>query len=126
MRNENGFTLIEVMVSIALLAFMMLGAFSGLIAVNNLIIRNTLRDEAVKLSSERLTVARNTPYINLASGTSTAAYTRQVDNANKIFSVQEVVAVEVTNVAKSVMVTVSWPFRGTTHSHVATTIVGNR
>lgn len=112
------------MISILLLAVMMLGALSGLIASYQATAGNALRDEGVKLGQELVTLARNTPYGSLANGTTSATYNRQVTNATVTYTAQKTIADVVIGLVKSVQYDVSWTYKGITFRYTATAIVG--
>lgn len=113
------------MISILLLAVMMLGALSGLIASYQATAGNALRDEGVKLGQELVTLARNTPYASLANGTTTATYNRQVTNATVPYTAQRTISDVVIGLVKSVQYDVSWTYKGMTFRYTATAIVGS-
>jgi Tfp pilus assembly protein PilV len=112
------------MVSILLLAVMMLGALSGLIASYQATASNALRDEGVKLGQELVTLARNTPYTGLANGTTTATYNRQVTNATVTYTTQRTISDVIIGLVKSVKYDVSWSYKGLSFRYTATAIVG--
>lgn len=127
MQNNKGFTLIEAVISMLLLTVMMLWTIQSMISAYNYAGRNQLRDEAVRISEELLTTARNTSYAALSPGT-TPAYTitRQIRNYDYPFAIDREVVTEVPGLAYSVSVNVGWSHKGKNYNHTATTIIGDK
>ncbi len=125
LRNNRGFTLLETVIAMTILTIMMLGTLQALIGTYSFARNNTLRDHAVKIAEEMLTDYRNTPFPALANGSITATqHTRQLNDAAIIFTSQGVITEEVSGVAKSVRIDVSWTNKGIQHTVSSTTIVG--
>lgn len=123
--NDKGFTLVEAMVAILLLAVLLLGALTGLIASYKATSQNALRDEGIKLAQELINDARNTPYASLVVGAA-APYTitRQVTNTNVPYTIQQTVTEVVVGLDRMVQIDVSWAHQGQNYTHTATAIVG--
>lgn len=125
LKTEEGFSLIEALVAMLILSVILLGALQGLMVSYRTSSTNTLRNEAVSMAEETANALRNTPYASLVDGTTTNIVSRQVANASVPFTVTQVVADSVASVAKSVQITVTWPYQGQTITHTTTIIVGN-
>ena len=65
-RDKRGFTLIEVMVTLIILALGMLASCVGIMAALDHSLMNEMRNDAMKISQEQLEAARNMPYANIA------------------------------------------------------------
>ncbi len=70
--NKRGFTLVEVLVSLLILACGLLGSLVGLTSATKHVIVNEMRNEAVKIAQEQCEIVRNTPFGSIASVTPTA------------------------------------------------------
>jgi len=125
LKTEEGFSLIEALVAMLILSVILLGALQGLMVSYRTSSTNTLRNEAISMAEETANALRNTPYANLVDGTTTNIVSRQVANASVPFTVTQIVADSVASVAKSVQITVTWPYQGQTITHTTTIIVGN-
>lgn len=125
LKTEKGFSLIEALVAMLILSVILLGALQGLMVSYRTSSTNILRNEAVNMAEETANALRNTPYASLVDGTTVNTVTRQVANASVPFTVTQVVADSVASVAKSIQITVTWPYQGQTITHTATIIVGN-
>ena len=64
-RDKRGFTLIEVMVTLMILAFGMLASMIGIMAALDHSLMNEMRNEAMKIAQEQEEAARDMPYANL-------------------------------------------------------------
>jgi prepilin-type N-terminal cleavage/methylation domain-containing protein len=63
-RDKRGFTLIEVMVTLMILAFGMLASMIGIMAALDHSLINEMRNEAMKIAQEQEEAARDMPYAN--------------------------------------------------------------
>ncbi len=84
-RHEGGFTLIEVMVTLIILAFGMLASIFGIMAASDHAFMNELRNDAMKLAQEEMDVVRNTPYSTI--GNTVQTVNRQVRKATVPYTV---------------------------------------
>ena len=65
--DKRGFTLIEVMVTLVILAFGMLASIIGIMSALDHNMINEMRNEAMKIAQEQEEVVRNTPYASIAA-----------------------------------------------------------
>jgi len=87
--SASGMTLIEVLVSLAIVFVIFLGlSASGLIVLNENV-KNDLRDEAVSVADNAVQTARNTPFATLTNDN--VSVLRQVRNVNRSFTVRRTV-----------------------------------
>ena len=102
---EGGFTLIEVLISITLLALMMLALYrsAALIMARN--VENSMQDTCIKVANEKIEELRNTPFSSLSSGTDNV--TRRVRNFYRTF-VREVFLNKRSDTLYTATVTVKW------------------
>lgn len=132
-RKRGGFTLIEVMVALIVLAMGMLASVMGIMSALDQGVLDEMRSDAMKIGQEQLEAARNMPYTSIESYQWPAQITRQVGKKNVSYNVQ----MQFTpsniggNAAQDAMVqfTVTWRFKPPlsgslhTYSYVAQTIV---
>lgn len=123
-RNEQGFTLIEFLVSIVIL---MVGLLGLLQAVNVAIQHNMntqLRNEATMLADERLSREMGKTFDLVSTTTSMVNTQRVVLKGFKNFSVARS-GVDLTN-SKQVNLTISWKHRGMRYVHETSTVISKR
>jgi prepilin-type N-terminal cleavage/methylation domain-containing protein len=63
--DKRGFTLIEVMVTLVILAFGMLASAIGIMSALDHNLINEMRNEAMKIAQEQEETVRNTPYASI-------------------------------------------------------------
>ncbi len=125
LRNKKGFTLIEVLVSLVILVAGLLGSLIGVMAAVDYNLGNDLRTEAIKIAQEQLEIDRN----NYAGVTNaTWAVQRQVRlKPDFPFTVTQATAPVASSISsnrmRQVSITVSWVFKGKSHSYLLETIL---
>lgn len=127
MRSDGGLTLIEVVVSMAILFIVFLGMSAGGLVVLDRNIGNTMRDEAVAVAEIEMQRVRNTPFDNIVSVTDNVS--RRIRGIEKTFNVNRAVAsLDGSNL--QVSVNVAWtrtePGGTKTYNHQVFTIVRKR
>lgn len=124
-RTEKGFSLVEVMVAllVSLVTFLAVLETATLAIHTNL--RNALRDEAVNVADISMNEARDVTFNattdDLLAGTVNSTVTRNFRGADRDYAIRRTV----TNVNadnKQVNVTVTWAWKGQTHTHVIQTL----
>lgn len=122
--HSRGFTLLEVLVAIALLAVGLLGMAT---LVGSVINYNQLAQHvttATTLAQDRIEELKNTGYDNIAEGSSTEANIDALGDAGGVYNRStEVDEDAVFQNTKTVEVTVSWDWKGNTHNVVLNTII---
>jgi type IV pilus assembly protein PilV len=122
--HSRGFTLLEVLVAIALLAVGLLGMAT---LVGSIINYNQLAQHvttATTLAQDRIEELKNTGYDNIAEGSSTEANIDALGDAGGVYNRStEVDEDAVFQNTKTVEVTVSWDWKGNTHNVVLNTII---
>lgn len=115
----------EAMIAIFLLAVLLLGALTGLIASYRATSQNALRDEGIKLTQELINDVRNTPYADLVVGVAApVVIIRQVTNTNVPYTAQQTVTNVVVGLDRMIQIVVWWTHHGQTFNYTATAIVG--
>ncbi|MGA2401617.1 MAG: prepilin-type N-terminal cleavage/methylation domain-containing protein [Syntrophobacteraceae bacterium] len=119
---ERGFTLIEVMVTLVVLALGMLASIIGIMAALDCSLLNEMRNDAMKLAQEQEEAARNMPYTSIAGIAATQTITRQVRKTRVTYQVnfQKASAPGTAGMGMSLVTfTVTWNYKnpGTTRAH---------
>lgn len=124
--NRQGFTLIEVMVSLLIMAVGLLASLVGIMTAVNYNLANNLRNEALKIAQEQQEAVRSMPYINVAplNGTNQTIQ-RQFGKAQRDFVLSWITQPTVLggNNVQRVTLTVSWAFKNKAYSYVSDTLV---
>jgi prepilin-type N-terminal cleavage/methylation domain-containing protein len=132
LRDERGMTLIEILVSLMLLAIVSLALIqSTLVAVNANVV-NELRDEAVSVAEQRINELRNTPFTAAdmqvtfplgPPGVTEAPVSRKVRGADRSFTINRMVS-QVDPNNRQVTLTVTWSYKSVNYQHGVSTVLG--
>ena len=109
MKNDRGLTLIEVLVSLAIVFIVFLGISASVLLVLEENIRNSLRDEAVSVAEMDVQEARNLPFASLVYDNAARIVTpaRKVRGFDADYTVQRTVT-DLDGSTKQLAVTVRW------------------
>lgn len=126
-RAEDGFTLIEVLISILILAVAFLALMSAVSYFTARITEADLREEAVKLAQQCVEQVRHlnhcvTPY-TVSGSLVEGSVTREVGAAQYVFRVTYTDPAQFSSGYNYVTVTVSYTYRGKTHDYSIATVV---
>jgi type IV pilus assembly protein PilV len=121
--SKKGFTLVEALVALSILAILLLGLLSSLIVSYEISTKNVIRDEAVKIAEEYAEKYRNMD-LNSIPASDTKTETRQIRNATVNFLITTTSTPISANKLKQVTITVEWNYKGKHYTHTITTIVG--
>lgn len=129
-KNNEGFTLVEVIVAMFVLLIGMLALLNTAAVVidNNML--NVLRDEAIGVAEENMNTLRNTPFNTLAQGPFSPAsyYSSNVTRTFKGISVNYTVTGTISQMGAdtlSLQVLVTWTHKGNTYQHSTSSVVNN-
>jgi len=86
--NKQGFTLIEVLVTLVILALGLLASVIGTMAAYDHILLNEMRNEAIKIAQEQQEAARTMPYTTIPQIPATQTIVRQVRKTNVTYTVK--------------------------------------
>lgn len=133
-KNEQGLSLLEVVVSLLIVFIVFLGLLEAGLLMFDFNIKNAIRDEGVRVTEMEMAEVRNTPFAALPVGsTARPAVSRQVRGLTVTFSpTWDVTALSADNL--QVAINVTWTRNAWTpsgrvlrnFSHQVTTIVRNR
>lgn len=119
--DENGFTLVEMVIAMAIVFIVFLGLTqAGLVALDRNI-ENALRDEAVSVADNAISRIRALPFDSVVDEPP-ATVSRQIRGLGVQYTVNPDVNILNGN-NRQVIVQVSWARRGIARSHQVSTIV---
>jgi prepilin-type N-terminal cleavage/methylation domain-containing protein len=124
MSDKNGFSLVEVMISLVVMLIIFLGLIQGAMVTIDSNMANSLREEAVDVAYMQMNTARSTPFASLNVGTTTTPVVRNFRNTSVSFSTaQSVATIDGNN--KSVNVSVTWNWKNQPYTFATSTYVRN-
>jgi len=125
-RDERGFTLVEMMISMVVILIVLLGLVQAALLSIEHNVRNQLRDEAVRVAEQRMNGVlvdtgnnrmqglRNLPFTDagLNQGLNCFTVQRNIGNVQRPFTVCTTIGDVLPGETKSVQVSVGWDFKG--------------
>ncbi len=145
--NKGGYSLIEMLVAMAILAIVAVALMRSQLVVMQKNIQNEMRDEAVRIAEQRMNEMRSGPggfdganpdnracdsapdshvHIDLVvENVGLCDAHRNVRSADVVYHLQKNV-VSLDGNTKQASLTVTWTLRGQSYSHFITSIVSNR
>lgn len=105
LRNDDGLSLVEVVVSMAILFVVFLGMSAGGLVVLDQNLRSAMRDEAVAVAETEMQHVRNLPFDNVVSATDNVS--RRIRGVAKSFNVARTVT-SLDGGNRQVAVNVTW------------------
>ncbi|MBI5042994.1 MAG: prepilin-type N-terminal cleavage/methylation domain-containing protein [Nitrospirae bacterium] len=135
LKDKKGLTLIEVMVALVVLLIVFLGMMQAIAIGVNLNVKNTLRDEGVKIANERMNALKNTSFSDAILNDTATVYvaddvdpdtvgvqstvTRSFRNFDVVFTanrrVEDINPPSATN--KRVNIRISWAWKAESYTH---------
>ncbi|MEI6153130.1 MAG: type II secretion system protein [Deltaproteobacteria bacterium] len=119
-QNKKGFTLIETLIAVSILKIAMLAILNTIVISFQYGMRNSIRNEAIKMAEKKMNELRNTAFTSLAS--SSSSETRTFRNLTVTYTQQWTVSVLSAN-STAIDVSVSWTYMGQSYSHSTASIV---
>lgn len=128
LRNRKGMTLIEIMISIMILAIVSLALMQTALLGMRENLKNAMRTEAMNVLDQRLNELRNTNFnhtdLALASNVTETAISRRFRAFSVTYQpVRTVQLVGADTTTKQVTLSVSWLYSGQTTTYSVTTIM---
>ena len=123
--DNRGMTLIEIMISLLLMAIVAVALMQASIIVLNNNIKNELRDEAVNVAEQRMNEVRSTPFANLSSVPTTTTISRNL-RAMTIPFTASLVTTPVSSISTQVAVNVTWTYRNLPYNHSISTVLRDK
>ncbi|MBI5640677.1 MAG: prepilin-type N-terminal cleavage/methylation domain-containing protein [Nitrospirae bacterium] len=124
--NEKGVTLVEVLISLVILLLVFMGLIQASLLSIDHNLRNEIRDEAVQVGAEYMTMTRSTPWTSLTDTAglleSWTTSNRQFRNLGQTYFVRRQIDDLDTN-NKRVAIEVDWTYRAETLRYTASTTV---
>jgi prepilin-type N-terminal cleavage/methylation domain-containing protein len=118
--NRKGFSLIELMVAMAILFISMTAILDFIVQYHRINLENTMRNEAMRIAEARIENLRNSDFSLLASGTEPAP--RTIRNLTVNYQVAWTISPLSAN-STAIQVNVIWSFKGINHRHDASSII---
>lgn len=130
-KDKKGLTLIEVMISLVVLLIVFLGMMQTIALSVNLNVKNSLRDEAVRIAHERMVALKNTPFDNLLADTGgayipddvdpfTAGIQSTVTRSFRSFDIvftSDIMAEDISAEDRRIYIRISWAWKTENFSH---------
>lgn len=128
-RNNRGFTLIELLIAIFILMFGMMALLYTISVAMSANQQNVIRDEAVSVAAQQMSIIKSTPYTQLTTGENViiglstgSPLSREFRNTAVGYTVTTKIRT-VTTDTLSVQVLVTWSLRGRPYQHSVTSMV---
>lgn len=141
-KDKNGFSLIELMVAVVILTISTFGILEALTRYTRINIDNAMRNEAMRITEERMEVLRGLPFNDSSDGLKPdngsplpnsaqlpTTVTRSIRKMDISYAVQTTISQlsfrqdGITPNSKAVRVLITWASKGTSHQHSAATVI---
>jgi len=123
--GRNGVTLVEVLIALVVLLIVFMGLMQVSIVAIQGNMRNVLRDEAVRLTADRMNRLRSVSFdhadLTATAGTDDPVINRAVRAATVNFTVRRIIA-DIDANHKQVTLTTKWAWQGEDFTHSISTI----
>jgi prepilin-type N-terminal cleavage/methylation domain-containing protein len=122
--NKKGTSLIEILVSLALVSIVFTGLLQSSILAVKTNVQNLVRDEAVSIAEQQMNVARNTSFDALVTAPTLTINRNFRGITNFPFGTNmNVTPLDNPNNNKQVAIAVTWSRQGVSYTHNITTVV---
>lgn len=125
-KNKNGFTVVELLVSLAIFSIVWLGLLATTINVYNKSIETEMRNEAIYLASEFAEKYRNMNITEIPATAQPEQVKRLVRNKLINYTINVTSKDVLSGYAKKVVIEVSWKNKDKTYNIKIETIVGKK
>ncbi|NPA51508.1 MAG: prepilin-type N-terminal cleavage/methylation domain-containing protein [Aquificae bacterium] len=127
-KQDKGFTILEVLIALFLFSFLLLGLLGAFLKAYEYSARNEIRNEAVKVVEQELEKYRNRDFdsilpIAIDCTTTTEKVKRQVRSNYVEFKIGKVITEEVPASVKKVEITACWEHKGKEYKYKAQTLI---
>ena len=125
--NKKGFTLIELMVAVVILMISMTAILHSIIQYQRINLENTMRNESMRIVEAQLEQLRSQQFAQLVPGgpyTPGSQPVRTIRNVSVAYTVNWTIE-SISSNSVAIRVNVTWPYRGITHRHNASTIISS-
>lgn len=123
LRNNKGFTLIEMLCAMFILMIGMLALLNSIAVALNSNMGNVLRDEAVRIAEQHMNEIKSRPFDALtAANPENLTVTKEFRGVSKAYAVSSAVN-ELSTDAKGLMVTVSWTYKNNPGQHSISSVI---
>lgn len=119
--NQSGFTLIEIMIAFVIILIVMLGLLNLTAQVTEVGVRDTIREEAVRLAEEIIDQERAKPFDEIKGTPSPIVKRRNIRNVSFDYSYN--IGISGSDDAKIITLQISWYYRGKQYTHNISSIV---
>ena len=120
-RDEQGFTLIEVLVAMLVMLIGLLGSLIGVIAAVEYNLADVLRNEAVRIVQQDLEDVRNASFASVVT-TGPITVQRQVRKGQQTFQLTRTVQTPTANL-KVIIDTATWTYKDRNRSYSVQTVI---
>jgi prepilin-type N-terminal cleavage/methylation domain-containing protein len=121
--NKKGFTLIELMVAMAILFISMTAILDFIVQYHRINLENTMRNEAIRIAEARIENLRNTNFSAITAGAEPAPGIQRIIRNLTVNYLVEWTVSPLSGNSTAVQVKVTWSFKGINHRHDASTII---
>ena len=122
--NDQGFTLVELLVAVVILMVGLLGLLQGVNVAIMENLKNELRNKALSIAEAELAIIKNRSFDSISTNTKSSVTTAQIRSVSKQFNVVDQVTATGTN-TKNIQVGVSWTHKGVTFEQTISTLLSN-
>jgi type IV pilus assembly protein PilV len=121
-RNNRGFTLVEVMAAVVILLVGLLGLLQSVNIITDMNLKNQLRDEATQVGDRVLNELMAAPYDALAFDNRSTVVPSGLRGINKNYKVTGTRNLISSSNSRLVTVTVKWDYKGVPAQHVLSAV----
>ena len=126
-RDNRGMTLIEVLISLMLLAIVSLALIQSALLAINTNVKNEMRDEAVSVAEQRLNELKNTPFASLDLLPPETAITRKIRSVSCTYVPTRLITnIDTAATTKQITVYVNWTYKGVPYQHSTSTVMRSK